>query len=206
MKLCFVFLSGVLLFATAAAGQKACRQASGEVIERRDKFTILSITLPSQPSSIAAVAVVANSRRRAGAYVFTLTKLLALDSKHSTELLPAAIQLAGEGHSSILLQRVLTWPDVNETVGQMKPQALCAEQWLSAHAATKPDDWSFIGPSEDAPSFEQLREAGDTTSMTFQWCLPLAGYGETKDTENMLWTGIEGAVAAFAHSHEQDVQ
>jgi hypothetical protein len=129
-----------------------------------------------------------------------------MDSQHSTEMLPAAIQLASEGHSSILLQRVLTWPDVNDTVGQMKPEALCAEQWLSTHAATKPDDWSFIGPSEDVPSFEQLHEAGDTTSMTFNWGLPLAGYRETRNTEDVLRTGIEWPVTAFAHSHEQDAK
>jgi len=139
-----------------------------------------------------------------GAYVFTLSKLLAVDSQHSTEMLPAAIQLASEGHSSILLQRVLTWPDINDTVGQMKPQALCAEQWLSTHAATKPDDWNFIGPSEDVPSFEQLHEAGDTTSMTFLWGLPFAGYYDTVNTENVLRNGIEGRVVA--HSHEKDLK
>ena len=187
MKLGFLFL-GSLMFSTSVVAQTACRQANSKVVGRRDGLSILSIRLPSQPSSIAATAVVANGSRRTGAYVFTLSNLLALDSQHSTEMLPAAIQLAGEGHSSILLQRILTWPDVNDTVGQMKPQALCAEQWLSTHAATKPDDWNFIGPSEDVPSFEQLHEAGDTTSMTFNWDLPLAGYSETRNTEDVLRT------------------
>jgi hypothetical protein len=118
--------------------------------------------------------------------------------------LPAAIQLATEGHSSILLERVLKWPDINDTVGQKKAQALCAEQWLSTHAATRPDDWTFIGPTEDAPTFEQLREAGDTTSMTFQWGLPLAGYSDTKSTEEVLQRGFESTVAVFSHSHEPD--
>src|SRR5215469_4931623 len=204
MRLCIWFLGSLLMFSTSLLAQTACRQANSKLVERRDGFTILSINLPSQPSSIAATAVVANSSRRMGAYVFTLSKLLAVDSQHSTEMLPAAIQLASEGHSSILLQRVLTWPDINDTVGQMKPQALCAEQWLSTHAATKPDDWNFIGPSEDVPSFEQLHEAGDTTSMTFLWGLPFAGYYDTVNTENVLRNGIEGRVVA--HSHEKDLK
>jgi hypothetical protein len=168
MKLYFVFLSGLLFFGAAVAGQTVCRQASGKVVERRDPFTILSITLP-QPSSMAAIAIVSNSNRRAGAYVCTLSKLIASDPPRSTEMLPAAIHLANEGHSSILLERVLTSPNIDDSVGQMKPQALCMEQWLSTHASTKPDDWTFIGPDEDAPSFDQLHEAGDTASMTFYW-------------------------------------
>jgi len=151
MRLCSVFLGGLLMFSTSLVAQTACRQASGVVIEGRDTFTILSITLPSQPTSIAATAVVANSNRRAGAYVFTLSKLRALDSQRSIEMSPAAIQLATEGHFSIMLERVLTWPDINDTVRQMRQQALCAEQWLSTHAATKADDWTFIGPKEDIP-------------------------------------------------------
>jgi hypothetical protein len=191
------------MFSTFGLAQTACRQASGKLVERRDTFTILSITLPSQPTSIAATAVVANSNRRTGAYVFTLSKLLALDDPQgSTEMLPGAIQLASEGHSSILLERVLTWPDINESIGQLKAQALCAEQWLSTHAATTPNDWSFIGPFEDVPTFEQLREAGDTKSMTFHCDFPLAGYGDTKNTPNLLRRGIESTVVTFSHSHE----
>lgn len=206
MRLCILFLGSLVMFSTSAVAQTACRQANSKVVERRGGYTILSLILPSQPSSIAATAVVANSPRQTGAYVFTFSKLLAMDSQHSTEMLPAAVQLTSEGHSSIVLQRVLTWPDVSDTVGQMKLQALCAEQWLSAHAATKPDDWSFIGPREDVPSFEQLHEAGDTTSMTFIWGFPLAGYSETGNTETVLRTGIEVRVTGLAHSHEQDLK
>lgn len=202
MKLYFVFLSGLLLFGTAVAAQTACRQASGKVVERRDTFTILSITLPSQPSSMAAIAIVSNSNRRAGAYVFTLSKLIASDEPpRSAEMLPAAIDLANEGHSSILLERVLTWPNIDDSVGHMKPQALCAEQWLSTHASTKPDDWTFIGPDEDLPSFEQLHGTGDTTSMTFLWGLPIAGYSETRNIENVLRDGIVKSIAALTQSH-----
>jgi hypothetical protein len=204
MKLCFWFLGGLLMFVTSANAQTACRGANGKVVEHSDTFTILSVTLPSQPTSIAAIAVVANTKRHTGAVVFTLSKLRVLDPERSIEMLPAAIYLAREGHSSILVERVLTWPEINDTVGQEKPQALCAEQWLSAHAATKPDDWNFIGPHEDEPSFDQLREAGDTTSMTFYWGLPLAGYGEygdTKNIENVLRRGIVEPVAALISSH-----
>ena len=203
MKLCFVFLSGLLVFGTSVGGQTACRQANGKVVERRDTFTILSITLPSQLSSTAAIAIVSNSNRRAGAYVFTLSKLLAPDPPRSPEMLAAAIHLANEGHSSILLERVLTSPNIDDSVGQMKPQALCAEQWLSTHASTKPDDWTFIGPAEDVPSFEQLHDAGDTTSMTFCWGLPIAGHSETRNTENVLRDGIVKTIAALTQSHEQ---
>jgi hypothetical protein len=202
-----VFSLGALLVLSACVlAQTTCREANSKVVERRDRFTILSITLPSQPSFIAATAVVVNSHRHSGAYVFTLTKLLALNPQRSIEILPAAIQLASEGHSSILLERVLTWPDIHETVGQMKAQALCAEQWLSTHAATRPDDWTFVGPTEDLPTFDQLHEAGDTTSMTFHWGLPLAGYGETKNTEKVLQRGIEDVVTALSRSHDPDLQ
>ena len=122
------------------------------------------------------------------------------------EMLPAAIQLASEGHSSIVLERVLTWPDIDDTVGQMKAQALCAEQWLSTHAATRADNWTFVGPTEDVPTFEQLDLVGDTTSMTFQWGLPLAGHGDNRTTESVLQRGIERTVAVMSHSHEPDLQ
>lgn len=203
MRLRILVLGSLLMISTSVVAQTVCRQANGKVVERREGFTILSISLPSQPSSIAAIALVADSHRRTGAYVFTLSKVQREDPQRSTEMLPAAIQLASEGHSSILLERVLTWPEINVTVGQMKPQALCAEQWLSTHAATKADDWNFIGPTEDVPSFEELHEAGDTTSMTFAWGLPLAGYGYPKDTENVFQRGIVEMVAAFRRSNEE---
>ena len=201
-----LFLGGLLILTTSVVAQTECRDANGRVVERRDGFTMLSITLPTQPSFKSALAVVANSPRRRGAYVFMLSKLLVLDPQGSTEMLPAAIQLAIEGHSSILIERVLTWPNIDDSVGQMKRQALCAEQWLSTHAATKPEDWSFIGPTEDVPSFEQLHDAGDTTSMTFHWGLPLAGYGDWENTEEVLRKGIQGPLAALNHSHEQNLK
>jgi hypothetical protein len=201
MKLLGFSLGGLLMLSTSIVAQTTCREADAKVVEQRDRYTILSITLPSQPSSIGAMAVVANSHRRAGAYVFTLSKLLALNPERSIEMLPAAIQLANEGHSSIVLDRVLTWPDINETVGQMKTQALCAEQWLSTHATTRPDDWNFVGPTEDLPTFDQLREAGDKTSMTGHCDFPLAGYSDTRNTESVLERGIERTVANFSHGH-----
>lgn len=193
----------MLLFGTAVDGQTGCPLASGKVVERRDTFTIFSITLPSQLSSMPAIAVVSNSKHRAGAYVFTLSKLIASDSPRSTEMLPAAIHLANEGHSSILLERVLTAPNIDDSVGHTNPQALCAEQWLSTHASAKPDDWAFIGPDEDMPSFDQLHEAGDRTSRTFYWGLSVAGYSETRNTENVLRDGIVKTVDAITQSHQQ---
>ncbi len=205
MKSSFVSMAGLLMVGTSVVAQTACRQTTGKVVEHRDTFTIVSITLPSQPSSLAAIAVVSDSYRPAGAYVFTLSKFLSSDRTASIEMLPAAIHLATEGHSSILLQRVLTSPNIRDTVGEMKQQALCAEQWLSTHAAIKPDDWTFVGPHEDVPSFAQLRQAGDATRMTFQWELPLAGYGDTENSENVLRRGILESIDALTHSHEQAV-
>jgi hypothetical protein len=205
MRLLVLSLGGLLVLSASVVAQTTCRAASGRIVERGDLYTIMRVTLPSPPASLTAMAVIANSHRRAGAYVFTLSKLLASNPQRSVEMLPAAAQLASEGHSSIVLERVLTWPDIDDSVGQMTAQVLCAEQWLSTHAATRADNWTFVGPTEDVPTFEQLRLVGDTTSMTFQWGLPLAGSGDNRTTESVLQRGMERTVAVMSHSHGPDL-
>ena len=81
MMLYFSLLGGLLLLNASAIAQTACRQAIGRVVERSDTFTVVSISLPSQPASVAATAVIANNPRAAGAYVFSLYELVGSDSE-----------------------------------------------------------------------------------------------------------------------------
>jgi hypothetical protein len=129
--------------ASTAAAQSACRQATATVLEHRQAFTVLSLTLPSKPTSVAAMAVIPNAGRLAGAYVFSLSQLVGTGPDVVVQMMPAAIDLAKEGHPAIVLRRKLTWPEIEKSVGNMQTQVLCAEQWLSRHSVTKSDNWDI---------------------------------------------------------------
>jgi len=100
-------------------------------------------------------------------------------------MMPLAIELAKRGDATIVIERTLTWPDIAQSVGTMQLAALCAEQWLSTHAAVRPNHWRFVGPALDVPTSGQLEALGDTTSMTFDVSFPVGGSNE-KNTENAL--------------------
>jgi hypothetical protein len=51
----------------------------------------------------------------------------------------------------MVIERKLTWPDVDPSVGTMRADVMCAEQWLSKHSTIMPSDWIFVGPDSDAP-------------------------------------------------------
>lgn len=190
MRVWFSFVA-CLAFLSSAGAQSACRDAAATIIERRQEFAIFSISLPSGPRSVPAKAVIPNSNRPAGAFVFSLSTLAEPESRQIVEMMPAAVALANKGHATVLIQRTLTWPKVDKTVGRTGADVLCAEQWLSTHANAKADDWTFVGPEADTPTLEQLRVVEKkASSMTFYWGFPLAGFSENKNTENVLRYGV----------------
>jgi hypothetical protein len=99
---------------------------------------------------------------------------------------PVAVDLAKAGRPTIVIQRTLTWPTVDKSVGAMQEDVLCAEQWLSAHTAVKPDSWDFVGPRADVPTFHQLHAVGDNSSMVFNWGFPVGGLSENENTDRVL--------------------
>jgi hypothetical protein len=180
-----------LAFFSSAAAQSTCRQATATLVERHREFDIFSVSLPSGPRSLLAKAVIPNLNRPAGAFVFSLSTVTETESRQIVELMPAAIALAKKGHAAVLIQRTLTWPIIDKTVGRMGADVLCAEQWLSTHANAKADDWTFVGPEVDEPTLDQLRVVEKkASSMTFYWGFPLAGFSENKNTDNVLRYGV----------------
>jgi hypothetical protein len=200
-KTCFEFAACLALFPCWGLAQSACRQATASVIEHREAFTIFSVSLPSQSGYVTAKAVIPNDHHPAGANVFSLSGLVGSEPERVVEMMPVAIDLATKGRPTVLIQRTLTWPTVDNSVGRRQADVLCAEQWLSAHAAVKSDDWQFVGPEADMPTFEQLHALGNNSSMTFQWGFPLAGFNENKNTDSVLRDGFI-RVAALTDIHE----
>ena len=172
---------------SVALSQSACRQAVANATEHRETFTIFSISLPSRSGSTPAQALIPNnSREPVGAFVFSLSRLVGSEPKQVVEMLPVAVDLAKAGRPTIVIQRTLTWPTVDKSVGKMQEDVLCAEQWLSAHAPVKPDSWDFVGPQADVPTFHQLHAVGDNTSMVFNWGFPVGGLNENENTDRVL--------------------
>ncbi len=64
---------------------------------------------------------------------------------------PLATELSKQGWTTLVIERQLTWPDVDPSVGTMRMDVICAERWLSTHAAVTPSGWIFVGPDSDAP-------------------------------------------------------
>jgi hypothetical protein len=202
MKICLAFLTCLLFLPCSVLAQSACRQASARTTERREAFTVFSILLPSRSGSISAQALVPNNDHNpAGAIVFSLSRLVRSEPRQVVEMLPVAVELATAGRPTIMLQRTLTWPAVDTSVGQTQKDVLCAQQWLSTHTSVKPDSWEFIGPKADIPTFDQLHAVGDNTSMVFSWGFPLGGFNENENTDRVLRDGSI-KIAALTESHE----
>ena len=77
-------------------------------------------------------------------------------------MMPLAIELTKQGWSTMVIERKLTWPDVDPSVGTIRADVMCAERWLSKHAIVTPSDWIFVGPDSDAPD----PAVGDKPRMT----------------------------------------
>ena len=186
MKARTALVSGLLLVSYSLVAQSTCRQAPATAVEHSQAFTIYTVSLPARPRPFVAKAFVPNAGAPAGAFVFSLSTIVGSDPFVRVQMMPVAAELATRGRPSIVLQRELTWPEVAKSVGHIQADVLCAEQWLAVHATVRPDDWAFVGPHEDLPTFEQLNAVGDSTSMTFAWGYPIAGPGDFENTEQAL--------------------
>jgi hypothetical protein len=177
----------VLFFASSAMAQPVCRESKGSVIERQPGVVIHSISLSNSSGSVNAKVVIPASDKTFDPVVFSFSSLLGSEAKLPVEMMPIAFQLAKRGMAVVVMDRQLTWPAISKSVGTMQEAALCAEQWLSAHADVRPDNWTFVGPESDMPTFDQLHALPDTTSMTFFWSIPIGGPGEVENTEGVLF-------------------
>jgi hypothetical protein len=192
MKPYIMVLASVVILAVPAATQSACRQSTASVVEHHEAFTVYSLSLPSRSGTLLARALIPHANRSAGAVVFSFSTLVASEPERLIEMMPVATELAKRGRATIVIQRTLTWPAIDQSVGKMQSAVLCAEQWLSTHANAKSDDWAFVGPESDVPTFDQLHALGDTTSMTFNWGLSLGEpNAPNDDTENVLRDGSQ---------------
>ena len=189
MKLGFllVFLSA---FAGIGSAQSECREASARVVRQQPNFTTYEVSLPTRTGKIRAEALLPNKPHRVvQAVVFSFSRLGSSVTDETVAVLPAAEDAATQERAAIVLDRTLTWPKIDESVGRMQAVVLCAEQWLSAHAPIRPDNWYFVGPFSDRPTFDQLKAVGDTHSMTFMWSASIGDTADWKFTEDTLHGG-----------------
>lgn len=191
MKCSAALVTALLFFPCSLTAQSACRQAAATVLQRGSNYTAFSVPLPSRPKPFTALALIPNGNKSAGAYVFTLSKIVRAKPAANISMLPVAIELVSHGRPTMVLQRVLKWPEGSDHAMNIEQDVLCAEQWLSTHAAVDPEHWGFIGPLADIPRLEQLRSMGDTTSMIFWWGFPLGDTGERerRNTESLFRVG-----------------
>jgi hypothetical protein len=181
-----VVLAVLVIFTSSGSAQLVCRQAKSQIVEHRLGFTIQNVSLPSPSGPAHATAVIPDSGKAGDPAVFSFSTLLGSEPYRAVDMMPLAIELAKRGHATIVIERKLTWPDIAPSVGTMQPTELCAEQWLSTHAAVQPNHWRFVGPESDVPTLDQLHALGDTTSMTFHVWFPVGGPNENGNTENAL--------------------
>lgn len=156
-------LSIVLLAIPASTvAQSPCQQVASQLIQHKLGFTIRSVTLRSAHGLVRATASIPDASTPRHAVVFTFSTLVGSEPQDSVDMMPFAIELTQKGWSTMVIERKLTWPDVDQSVGTMRPDVLCAEQWLSKHAMVTPSDWIFVGPDSDAPD----PSVGDRPRMT----------------------------------------
>jgi hypothetical protein len=161
MKTALVSIALVVLPASVV-GQSVCQQATSQVIEHRLGFTIQSVRLSSAHGLVKATAAIPDAKKPSHATVFLFSTLVGSEPQESVDTMPLAIELTKQGWSTIVIERKLTWPDVDPSVGTMRADVMCAEQWLSKHAIVTPSDWIFVGPDSDAPD----PAVGDEPRMT----------------------------------------
>jgi hypothetical protein len=146
-------LVSIVLLALSASvvGQSVCPQATSQVIEHKLGFTIHDVTFPSAHGLVKATAAIPDSSKPSHATVFSFSTLVDSESQRSVDMIPLGIELTKEGWSTMLIERKLTWPDVGPSVGTIRADVICAQQWLAKHAKVTPSGWIFVGPDSDAP-------------------------------------------------------
>jgi hypothetical protein len=193
----------LVLFATSAMAQSVCREIKDSAVEHKPGVIIHSISLPNPSGSFSARVVIPASGKTFDPVVFSFSSLLGSEPKPPVEMMPVALQLAKRGMAVVVIDRELTWPAISKSVGTMQEAALCAEQWLSAHADVRPDNWTFVGPESDMPTFDQLHALPDITSMTFFWSIPIGGPGDVENTEGVLLKDSYVLDAMLDHSFDK---
>ena len=152
----------LLALPASVVGQSVCQQVTSQVVEHRLGFTIRSVTLRSAHGLVRATASIPDARKPSHTTVFSFSTLVGSEPQQSADMLPLALELTKQGWSTMVIERKLTWPDVDPSVGTMRADVMCAEQWLSKHAIVTPSDWIFVGPDSDAPD----PAVGDKPRMT----------------------------------------
>lgn len=189
-------------FVASSLGQTSCREATGTTIESGAQYTVYGVTLPVGEKKVSAMALIPKTQGELSAVVFSFSTLSGTEPAKTVEVMPEAVQLAKEGKTAIVLQRKLTWPEIDASVGTMHAAVLCAQQWLAAHAKIEPTKWLFVGPISDKPTFDQAKAVGDKGTMSFQWAMAVGGPNEF-NTERILQRGsldvriVSGGIDGF---------
>jgi hypothetical protein len=176
----------LLVLTSSVAAQSVCREAKNKIVERRLGFTIHSVSWLSTHGLVKATATIPANSKPSDPVVFSFSTLVGSQPEQSVDMIPLAMELAEQGRPTLVIERKLTWPEIDQSVGTMEADVICAEQWLSRHATTTPNHWRFVGPNADAPKPEQFDELGDKNSMTFWAIFPVGDRGEDTNTENLL--------------------
>jgi len=177
----------LLALPVSVLGQSVCRQATSQVIEHKLGFTIQSVTLLSAHGSVKATASIPDSSMPSQATVFMFSTLVGSEPQKSVDMMPLAVELTKQGWSTMVIERKLTWPDVDPSVATMRPDVMCAERWLSKYATITPDRWIFVGPDSDAPD----PAVGDKPRMTGWLTVPVADKAGDVSTEHLFHSTSE---------------
>ena len=141
----------LLVLPASVAAQSVCREMKSEVVERRFGFTVRSVWWPSTHGVLKATATIPDVSKQSDGIVFSFSTLVSSEPKQSLDMLPLAMELTKRGKPTIVIERTLTWPEIDQSVGTMQAEVICTEQWLSKHTAVTPYFWWFVGPESDAP-------------------------------------------------------
>jgi len=163
-----------LVLSASVVGRSVCQRATSQVIEHKLGFTIHGVTLPSAHGLVKATAAIPDSSKPSHATVFSFSTLVGSDPQGAVDMMPLAIELTQQGWSTMVIERKLTWPDVDPSLGTTRAEVICAEQWLSRHAKVTPSGWLFVGPDSDTPDPTLPSELGDKSSMT-GWLIFMVG-------------------------------
>jgi hypothetical protein len=190
MKGTFAHIACLLVLRSFAAAQSVCPQATTEVVKHMFDYTVNSLSwLSVQHGVLRATATIPDGPLSGRSYygiVFSFSTLASSEPKQSVDMLPLAMELSKQGRPTIVIERKLTWPEIDPSVGTMQADVMCAQQWLSTHAAVDPNHWRIVGPDSDAPKPEEFDELGDKTSMTFWVIFPVGDQSQNTNTENLL--------------------
>lgn len=194
MKTALVSIALVVLTASVG-GQSVCQQATSQIIEHGLGFTIQSVTLSSAHGSVKATAAIPDAKTPSHAAVFMFSTLVGSEPQQSVDMMPVAIEITKQGYSTMVIERKLTWPDVDSSVGTMRADVVCAEQWLSKHAMVEPGGWTFVGSDSDAPD----PAVGDKPRMTGWDTLIVAEWPGDAFTEKLFHNTSELRDAVLMH-------